>query len=421
MANPEPLSTSILRGDLRKLALTTLLLYALTITAAVPAAQAQTFTVLHSFTRLPTGFGPRSGLVPDGTGSRYGTTSNDANGGSAYELTHGPSGWVVSTVTEFAHDGNGYAPMSRLTLGPDGALYGTTQYGGTPGSCGGLGCGAIFRLNPSAAYSRTTIYRFSGPDGYWPAGELTFDRTGDIFGTTLAGGAYGGGTVFELVRNSNGWTESVIHGFDGSNDGGELMGGVIIDPAGNLYGTAYFGGDRTCLCGLVFELSPSAGSWSYRELHVFQGAADGAWPKNGLIMDGSGNLYGTTSDQGPFGGSGTVFELSPSGDYWNLTTIRGFSGGSGTNPGPAGGVILDASGNLYGTTYATGFYGQGSVFELTPIAGGWNYTTLHDFFDLIHDGQYPVGNLLRDAHGNIFGTTSQGGDYGGGTVWEITP
>lgn len=418
MANAKLLSTSILRGSPRQLVCITMLVYGFTLIAG-PTAQAQTFTVLHSFTRLPTGFAPYAGLVTGATGSLYGTTNDNFNGGSAYRVTHGQSGWVVSTLTEFHHDGNGYAPHSRLTLGPDGALYGTAEYGGTPGGCGGSGCGAIFRLNPSAAYSRTTIYRFSGPDGYWPFGELTFDRAGNIFGTTTNGGPLSGGTVFELVRNGSQWTQSVIYSFDGVSGGNQPWAGVIFDPAGNLYGTTNTGGSD-CLCGVVYELSPSAGGWSYRELHEFHGSADGAWPEYSLIVDAAGNLYGTTSDRGPIGGSGTVFELSPSGDNWNLSTIYGFSGGDGSYPGPDGGVIMDASGNLYGTTYAEGFYGLGSVFKLTPTGSGWVYDPLYDF-QPYQGGQYPIGNLLLDANGNLFGTASQGGDYGGGTVWEITP
>ena len=413
MANPKPLSTSILRGSLRRLICITILVFGFTLTAG-PTARAQTFTVLHSFTRTLTGFGPRAGLVPDATGSLYGTTNNDFNGGSAYKLTHSQSGWAVSTLAEFNHDVDGTAPYSPLTLGPDGAFYGTTEYGGTRGGCGGSGCGTVFRLNPSAAYSRTTIYRFSGPDGYWPFGELTFDRAGNIFGTTLGGGSDAAGTVFELVRNGSQWTQSVIYSFGSNFGGNQPLAGVIFDSAGNLYGTTYTGGSL-CICGVVYELSPSAGGWSYRDLHEFEGSEDGEWPEDSLIMDAAGNLYGTTSGYG-----GTVFELSPSGDNWNLSTIYRFSGGDGTNPGPDGGVIMDASGNLYGTTYAEGFYGLGSVFKLTPTGSGWVYDPLYDF-QPFQGGQYPIGNLLLDANGNIFGTASEGGDYGGGTVWEITP
>ncbi len=321
--NAKSLSIPMLCGSLRKLAsVTTILVYALTLVAG-GTAYAQTFTVLHSFTGGADGSQPWSGFVQDARGALYGTTflggGGDTSFGVAYRLTDAQSGWSVTTLAEFRIDENGNQPFARLTLGPDTAFYGTTVFGGFQDY------GTIFRLNPAASFSRAMIYRFSGLDGARPNSEVTFDRDGNIFGTTVQGGAEDGGTVFELVRKGDGWAESVIYSFTGALDGGQPVGGLIVDSAGNLYGTTANGGDSLCECGVVFELSPSAGSWTYRLLHIFGGASDGYWPQNSLIMDAAGNLYGTTSDGGPGGsggqGGGTVFELSPSGNNWNFSTI----------------------------------------------------------------------------------------------------
>jgi uncharacterized repeat protein (TIGR03803 family) len=407
---------------LRKLPCATLLLYTLTVLPG-GTLHAQTFTVLHSFTGGADGSQPQAGVIQDARGAVYGTTSRGGSGnrlGVAYRLTYSQSGWVVSTLAEFGPDGNGYEPFGRLTLGPDGAYYGTTAYGGPQDGCGGGGCGTVFRLNPTASFSRTVIYRFSGLDGARPFSEVTFDSEGNIFGTTVQGGATDGGTVFELVRNGHGWAESVIYSFDNYLAGVGPQRGLILDSAGNLYGTTLTGGDILCQCGVVFELSPSTGGWTYRLLHTFDRDTDGGYPICSLTMDTAGNLYGTTSAGGQDEG-GTVFELSPSGNNWNFSTIYSFANpGGGGNPGPAGGVIMDAAGSLYGTTFADGAYAQGSVFKLASTNGGWEFTSLHDFLSQ-SDGEFPAGNVLMDASGNLFGTTTQGGANGDGTVWEITP
>jgi uncharacterized repeat protein (TIGR03803 family) len=415
MATPRALSTSILHTSVRRSVLIGLLVYTLTLLAGT-TAQSQTFSVVHSFARVPLGFAPFGGLIQDARGNLYGTTNNGGGSGvgSVYKLTPGQSNWIMTALVEFEHGSNGYSPAARLTLGPDGAYYGTTVYGGDPGSCGG--CGTIFRLNP-AGLGRTVLYRFSGPDGSWPIGALTFDSTGAMYGTTETGGDTGSGTVFKLVRNGNQWTYSVIYNFDGAR-GWEPVAGVIVDSAGNLYGTTVNGGAGNSF-GIVFELSPSSGGWSYQVLHTFSGSTDGAWPYGSLIMDAAGNLYGTTSGGGT-GYGGTVFELSPSGNNWNYRTICDLATAGEGGEGPWDNVLMDEAGNLYGTTHGDGAYGQGSVFKLTPMNGEWVFTSLHDF-NSSSDGANPVGDLMMDAHGNIFGTAWSGGPYGGGTVWEITP
>ena len=410
-------STSILRISLRKTVLTGLLVYTLTLLAGT-TTQAQTFEVVHSFARVPLGFAPYGGLVQDARGNLYGTTNNGGgNGsGSVYKLTNGQLGWLFTALVVFRHDDNGFSPAARLTLGPDGAFYGTTAYGGYPGGCGGYGCGTIFRLNPGGV-GRTVLYRFSGPDGNWPLGALAFDSAGNMYGTTEMGGTVGNGTLFKLVRNGNQWTYSVIYNFDDVHGAAEPVAGVVIDSAGNLYGTSLEGGDSDF--GVVYELSPSSGGWSSRVLHSFSaGYGDGGWPNAGLIMDAAGNLYGATAGGGS-GYSGTAFELSPSGNNWNYATICNLTG-PGNLPGPRGSLVMDASGNLYGATYSAGAYGQGSVFKVVQSNGEWACYTIHDF-NSPSDGANPIGDLMMDAHGNVFGTAWTGGPYGGGTVWEITP
>jgi uncharacterized repeat protein (TIGR03803 family) len=388
--------------------------------------QSQTFTVLHEFYGGPDGYQPQDGPIQDARGNLYGTSEQGGVGyyayGVAFKLSNVHSNWVVSTLAEFGRDENGYYPYAGLTFAPDLSIYGTTGSGGV--GCGGNGCGTVFRLTPPAnvprtvynPYSRTVIYRFSGPDGESPLGRLIFDRVGNMYGTTAGGGPHGAGTIFQLTQIGSQWTLTTLYGFGDGADGGQPWGELVMDAAGNLYGTNNQGGGL-CYCGVVFELSPSAGGWTYQVLHTFVPAVDGGWPHAGLTLDAAGNLYGTTSTYGPNGG-GTVFELSPASGGWNFNVIYALSGGSGD--GPAGRLLLDSAGDLYGTTQLNGANDEGSVFKLTPQNGSWVYTSLHDF-TFFPDGAEPKGNLLMDSSGNLYGMTSYGGQYGGGNVWEITP
>ena len=392
------------------------------------AVAAQTFTVLHSFAPQGDGYEPQSGLIMDARGNLYGTTfkggQNYDDGGVAYKVSHAQGGWVSNLLTEFNPGQNGYAPQARLTFGPNSAtIYGTTEFGGNDG-CSGYGCGTVFELTPRTTPppgepgfdERTTIYRFSGPDGNWPLGEVIFDPNGNIFGTTPDGGTHDGGTVFELARVGTQWRHSVLYNFTGFADGAQPLAGLIMDSAGNLYGTNDQGGG-SCYCGVVFELSPSSGGWTYHVLHTFEPPTDGGWPYAGLTLDAAGNLYGTTSGAGPAGG-GTVFELSPVAGGWNFQVIYALS--EQQRYAPQGGVVLDAAGNVYATTSGGGQYFQGSVFKLIRQNGTWVFTLLHDFQG-IPDGAVPKGNLLLDAAGNLYGTASGGGEHASGSVWEISP
>jgi uncharacterized repeat protein (TIGR03803 family) len=387
-------------------------------------AQAQTFKVLHSFTGGVDGSNPWAGLIMDKAGNLYGTTTGVAigDGGKVFRLSKKGSGWVFTPLYSFRGGNDGAFPEARVIFGPDGSLYGTTSEGGGD-SCSAYGCGTVFNLRPPAhaspnvlgGWAETVLYRFSGgTDGANPAfGDLIFDNAGSLYGTTLNGGV-DWGTVFQLTPSGSGWTKSVLYTFSGGSDGAGPYAGLIFDNAGNLYGTTVVGG--TYGAGTVFQLMPSGSGWTENVLYSFQGGDDGGLPIAGLIFDQSGNLYGATINGGT-GGGGTVFELTSSGGSWTYSLLYSFTGG--TQCGPWGTLVMDRAGNLYGTTQCDGAYGQGSVFKLTPSDDTWMYTSLHDFAG--SDGGASLGNVIFDANGNLYGTATSGGSHGYGVVWEITP
>jgi uncharacterized repeat protein (TIGR03803 family) len=261
-------------------------------------------------------------------------------------------------------------------------------------------------------------------DGSDPTGALIFDQNGNLYSTTMNGGASKGcqqgcGTVFELTPSDGAWTETVLHSFSGKNaDGDYPEAGLIQDSGGNLYGTAAYSGDFAA--GLVFELIPSDGKWTEKVLYSINGN-----PYAGLISDSAGNLYGTNGTGGPLEDGG-VFELRPDGGKWNEIVLKNFNNKDGSKP--LGGVIFDSAGNLYGTTYSGGTYGYGAVYELINTDGKWTEKLLHSFDYNGKDGVYPWSGLIFDSAGNLYGTTYQGGTgtgpdcrYGCGTVFELTP
>lgn len=388
--------------------------------ALAVSAQAQTLNVLHAFTGGGDGADPSAGLTMDKAGNLYGTTiyGGTTGNGTVFKLTHSGSKWVLNTLYSFTGGTDGANPQSRVIFGPDGSLYGTTSAGGLQG----YGYGTVFNLRPQASacktaicpWTETVIYTFQGgSDGISPAyGDLTFDAAGNIYGTTAGGGldSCGGsscGVVFKLTKSGSGWTESVIYSFTGGNDGGTPFSGVIFDSAGNLYGAAYYGGEISA--GTVYELSPSGPGWTEKTLTDFSGG--GGFPVGGLTFDAHGNLFGT----GFVGG--TAFELAPSNGSWTYNLLYTFNGFDG----PFGSPTFDAAGNLYGTNATGGgVYDEGFVFKLTPSGGGWNFTDLYDFTDG-NDGGFPVSNVILDANGNLYGTTYIGGAYGEGVAWGLTP
>ncbi len=389
------------------------------------SAQAQTFKVIHNFANGQDGAQPYAGLTMDAAGNLYGTTFGNLGGrygnGSVFKLKHFGSGWVVNPLYDYTGGDDGAWPWGRVAVAKDGTLYGTTWTGGA------AGVGIVFHLRPSptaptsalAPWNETISYFFTGgSDGGAPQGDLTFDQAGNIYGITNYGGDAGNGVVYELTPSGGGWKQTVLYSFQGTDDGANPYGGVVFDEVGNLYSVVNYGG--TSNGGAVYELSPSGLGWTETTLYDFTGGNDGATPFGGLIIDASGNLYGTTAFGG-MGGGGTVFELTPvNGGGWSFNTIYSFSGTGYPNYGPLDKLAMDAAGNLYGTTYQDGAYQAGSVFMLTPAGGGWTYTSLHDFTGG-SDGANPISNLIFDTSGNLYGTASAGGASGYGVVFEITP
>jgi uncharacterized repeat protein (TIGR03803 family) len=341
---------------------------------------------------------------------------------------------------------DGMYPSGNLTFDASGNLYGTARLGGS-GNCSGEppGCGTVFELSPdgSGGWTGTVLYNLQGgsSDGLYPTAGVIFDAVGNLYGTTLGGGSGcsgndGCGTVFELSRNGSGsWTETVLYSFQNNSDGSQPA-GLIIDGNGNLYGTtsAVPGNE-----GTVFELKPQAGgTWVEQTLYSFKGGSDGQSPNPALIFDGSGNLYGTAADGGACNACGTVFELSPNGSGgWTKTTLYEFQP-SNDGSMPNGGLIFDASGDLYGTasgpqgTLCTGDqtpYSCGIVFELTPNgSGGWTESIPFAFLLDGSQGAYPETGLTLDQSGNLYGTTEFGPEdtctfnvvKGCGVVFELS-
>ena len=402
-------------------------------TGAARRAQAQVESVLHSFTASE-GTDPSAGLVMDSAGNLYGTTrvGGSSSYGTVFKLD---TSGTLTVLHDFSGGSDGSDPFADLLMDSSGNLYGTTLYGGS------ALYGIVFELvynSSNSSYTERVLHSF-GPigtgGGVYPNGGLIMDSSGNLYGTTSAGGPLGCGVVFELsppATSGGSWTEQTLYEFTGgTSDGKSPNGGLIMDSSGNLYGTTVIGGPAN---GTVFEVSPpatSGGSWTENVLYSFKGVpSDGNFPVAGLIMDSSGNLYGTTRDGGASptcvnAGCGTVFELSPpatSGGNWTENLLHSFSIFDGA--GPSAGLIMDSSGNLYGTTEVGGSGGVGTVFEVSPPAtmgGSWTENVLYSFKGVPTDGYRPVGGLITGSSGNLYGTTTSGGSIGGGTVFGIAP
>jgi uncharacterized repeat protein (TIGR03803 family) len=273
----------------------------------------------------------------------------------------------------------------------------------------------------SAAQQETVLYNFgNGADTSAPEGNLTVDSAGNFYGTSdQGGGTYGGGTVFELTRNADGtWANKILHSFGNGNDGSRLRSGVIFDTAGHLFGTTIEGGAHNQ--GTVFEMTRRAnGIWAEKILHSFNGT-DGinGWDK--LTFDASGNMFSTTAIGGNYG-QGTLYEMMPkAGGGWTFKVLHHFGNGH-DGAQPQGGLILDTAGNLYGATTYGGRYGVGTVFEFSPKAGGgWIEKLLYSFKNNGVDGGNPFSSVIFGADGNLYGDTYFGGAVGSGTVYELT-
>lgn len=366
------------------------------------------FKILHG---VPGGL--FTGLVLDGEWNLYGTTSGGGthNCGTVFELSPGAHGWALTTIHDFnCSDGGGF--KDSLILDAAGNLFGTSPAGGQ------YSYGDVFEIAPgSGGWDFKVLYEFCQifhcPDGGDPSG-LVMDKAGNLYGVA-AGGAYSAGVIYKLMPGSDGWNESVLYNFDGSRKSGVGPSGPLtFDTSGNLYGTTSV--QNIYESGTVFRLMHhSGGKWNETPLFRFNGA-DGASPYDGVIFDKAGRLYGTTVGGGA-SGYGVVFKLTrkPKG-MWKEDLLYEFP-----NPVngsfPSSGLVFDKSGNVYGTTSNGGNPecngGCGVVYKLTPAANGkWRYSVLHKFTG--QDGGYPGGGLAIDCTGNLYGTAYS-------VVFEITP
>lgn len=377
--------------------------------------------VLHSFG--PNQGTPAAGLILDAAGNLYGTTNSGGayDRGTAFELTPAlGGGWAKKILHSFHEDGkDGYSPFAGLILDAAGNLYGTTVAGGAYNS------GTVFELmrTVGGSWRERVLHSFDddGADGTDPNASLVFDAAGNLYGTTSAGGADNSGTVFELTPQTGGnWSENISHNFSNNGtDGTGPYASLVFDVVGNLYGTTERGGVYND--GTVFELAiASGGGWIETVLHDFGSGTDGEFPNAALTFDTAGNLYGTT----PSGGAytwGMAFELTPiAGENWTETVLHNFDPNGTDGLYPYASLIFDAVGNLYSTTSIGGAYNEGIVFELTPAGGNWTETVLYSFNKTDRNAFNPQAGLIFNAAGNLYGTTHLGGIYGDGTVFEIT-
>ncbi len=354
-------------------------------------------TVLYSFSGGNDGAIPIAGLVRDSAGNFYGTTFSGGTGqvGVVFELS--PSG-SETVLLNFARGDNGHYPFAGVIRDSTGNLYGTTLWGGNGEA------GVVYELN--AAGQQTILYSFpSVTDGRYPNSPVTLDSAGNVYGTTFYGGAAGDGTVFKLDSQGH---ETILHAFVGNESGGKPNAGVILDSQGNLYGTATSSPATVGLGnGVVYKVDPSR---NYTVLYTFTGGTDGGYPNAGVIRDSSGNLYGTT-ELGGTSGSGVVYALNPSG---NEKVLYSFTGGADGGI-PEGGLIRDGDGNLYGTTTYGGVSGAGVVFK---VDSSGNETVLYSFTGGT-DGANPLAGVVRDSSGNFYGSTFYGGAWGFGVVFKL--
>jgi len=423
-----------MQGKTFSIRLQATLITIITVTLLVASTYAATEKVLHTFcalTNCPDGSFSQASLIFDGAGNLYGTTT--AGGihgqGTVFELTpKAAGGWTEKVLHDFNNNGkDGFYPGSNLVFDAAGNLYGTTELGGT------FQYGTVFELAPRAGggWTEKVLHSFNanGKDGFYPVTSLILDAAGNLYGVAIDGGTYGNGAVFELTpKAGGGWTEKVAFSFEASGMGGQgPTFGLVFDAAGNLFGATFMGGAHGG--GTVFELTPKAGGgWTEKVLHSFNNNGKDGWsPNGGLILDAAGNLYGTTSEGGA-DNSGTVFELTPyASGAWAEKLLHSFNDNGMDGYFTTAGLIFDATGNLYGTTYDGGSGtvcagGCGTVFEVTRSrSGGWTEKVVHSFNLNGRDGGGPAAGLTIDAAGNLYGTTFYGGADNSGTVFEIKP
>jgi uncharacterized repeat protein (TIGR03803 family) len=384
--------------------------------------------ILHSFKGGHDGKYPTyPGLIFDKAGNLYGTTFDGGKYGlgTVFELTPGPDGsWSETVLHAFAGDRDGAFPFSGLVFDRAGNLYGTTGWGGGLGSCPiesvNYFCGTVFELKPKAngRWTETVLRRFDeGTYGGYLKNNLIVDEAGNLYGTAEGGDGcqqHNCGLVFELIPTKKGpWKEKILHSFHGP-DGGDPQSPLIFDAEGDLYGTTIGGG--AAYAGVVFELVPTKrGPWKETVLHSFDPQKyDGSRPCGFLALDAEGNLYGATQNGGrfPCGGSGCGVVYRLTNHTWKETILFYLKGIAND----VAGIAFDSLGNLYGAASGTELH-RGGIFELIPQQGGeWQEQLIYGFAPHTTPGRFIYG-----ADGNLYGMTYFGGAYDLGAVFRITP
>jgi uncharacterized repeat protein (TIGR03803 family) len=384
---------------------------------SLATATASTTDVIFSFEES-NGEYADTDLDSDSAGSLYGTTvlGGTHGSGTVFQLTSTPTGWVQSVLYDFTGGADGGEPYKGVTVDRRGNLYGTAVTGGS-GGCEG-GCGVLYKLTKSAngTWRQRVIHAFTGAeDGAGPGARVTTDGSGNIYGMTPTGGANGVGTIYKVNVNTGVFT--VIHTFTGGADGSSGSAGRMLWLNGRLYGAATTGGNYGS--GVVFELTPTpVGEWTFRTLYSFHGQPDGSFPYGALLRAASGKFYGTTYYGGQ-NGIGTVYELTPRATgEWSERVIYSFQNGSDGNS-PISNLVSDANGNLYGTT-SEGGLGSGVIFKLSPNGGQWTESIVHSFSGP-PDGGFSYNGMVVDPFGNFYGATVHGGDDNDGCVYKFTP
>lgn len=379
---------------------------ALLVVLAPAIARAAPDTIIYSFAGGNDGASPRSTLITDSAGNFYGTTNKGgpSNAGTVFKITPGGVETVLYAFTGGSDGGN--PSGGPLVMDSLGNLYGTAAVGGA------RTVGTVFMVPPGGGES--VVYTFTyGADGGYPAGGLVADAQGNLYGVCFdAGNAGGWGTVFKVTT---GGALTTLHAFSGyPNDGGRPESTLAIDGTGAVYGTTYQGGPMNA--GTVFKI-PAGGALS--TLYSFTNGSDGSAPQGGVVLDPSGNIYGTAG--GGANNYGTFWEISNTGSFGLLYSFAGAHKGQAMLSNP----ILDAEGNFYGATYSAGRFSDGSVIEISPPAVAhhsttWRVTSLHGFRNT-PDGENAVGSPLMDSSGNLYGVTQFGGASGNGALYKIVP
>ena len=373
---------------------------------------AQTFNAVYSFKGVSDGANPLAGLIFS-SGTLYGTANSGGSSGLGVVYKINSTTGLQGVVYSFAGGADGANPEAGLLM-KGGILYGTTVGGGPSGA------GTVFEV--TTAGKETVLYSFTGgADGGSPEATLISDSAGNLYGTTFSGGTSGKGTVFKLVRptvTGAKWTEQALYSFGAGTDGANPVASVTFDKAGNIYGTTSAGGLYSY--GTVFQLKPSGSTWTENILYEFQLMNDGGIPYGGVTFLNTSTLVGTATDGGEGGanGGGTVFELTQlSGGGWTFKVINSLAGWgiSGTYR-----TILHSSGKIYATTHCDGAHNAGTVYELTPSGNSWNYKLLYQFTGGT-DGLFSFSNLVFDNQGYLWGTTNGGGKNGYGVVFKVKP